>query len=66
MADSNYIAVFPVIGWWRERHHLGRYKDTIRYSLVVSISTSEESVDFYTLTQTIIEQQVATEIEIEV
>lgn len=66
LADCNYIAVFPVIGWWRERHHLGRYDDTMRYSLVVSISTPEESVDFYTPIQTIIEQQVATEIEIEV
>lgn len=66
LADCSYIAVFPVIGWWRERHHLGRYDDTMRYSLVVSISTPEESVDFYTPIQTIIEQQVATEIEIEV
>ena len=63
LADCNYIAVFPVIGWWRERHHLGRYDDTMRYSLVVSISTPDESVDFYTSIQTIIEQQVATEIK---
>ena len=66
LADCNYIAVFPVIGWWGESHHLGRYDDTMRYSLVVSISTPEESVDFYTPIQTIIEQQVATEVEIEV
>lgn len=66
LADCNYIAVFPVIGWWRERHHLGRYNDIMRYSLVVSISTPEESVDFYTPIQTIIEQQVATGIKIEV
>ena len=66
LADCNYIAVFPVIGWWRERHHLGRYNDTMRYSLVVSISTPEESVDFYTPIQTIIEQQIATEIEMNV
>lgn len=66
LADCNYIAVFPVIGWWRERHHLGRYNDTMRYSLVVSISTPDESVDFYAPIQTIIEQQVATEVEIEV
>ena len=64
LADCNYIAVFPIIGWWRERHQLGRYDDTMRYSLVVSISTSEESVDFYTPIQTIIEQQIATEIKI--
>lgn len=64
LADCNYIAVFPVIGWWRERHHLGRFDDTMRYSLVVSISTPEESIDFYTPIQTIIEQQVVTQIEV--
>lgn len=66
LADCNYIAVFPVIGWWRERHHLGRYEDTMRYSLVVSISTQEKSVDFYTPIQTLIEQQIATQIEVKV
>ncbi len=64
LADCNYIAVFPVIGWWRERHHLGRYNDIMRYSLVVSISTPEEDVDFYTPIQTIIEQQIATQINV--
>lgn len=64
LADCNYIAVYPIIGWWRERHSLGRFNDTMRYSLIVSISTSEENIDFYTPIQTIIEQQVATEVEV--
>lgn len=66
LADCNYIAVFPVIGWWRERHHLGRYNDTMRYSLVVTISTPDENVDFYTPIQTIIEQQIETKIKVNV
>lgn len=64
LADCNYIAVFPVIGWWRERHNLGRFNDIVRYSLVVSISTPEENIDFYTPIQTIIEQQIATRVEV--
>ncbi len=66
LADCNYIAVYPVLGWWRERHNLGRYNDKMRHSLVVSISTPEESVDFYTPIQTIIEQKVVTEVEVNV
>ena len=66
LADCYYIAVYPVIGWWRERHNLGRYNEKMRYSLVVSISTMEENVDFYTPIQTIVEQQITTDVEINV
>ena len=48
IAGSNLIGVFPVIGWWRERHHLGRWNKTTRYSLVVSLHTPEQDVDIYT------------------
>lgn len=64
LADCKYIAVFPVIGWWRERHNLGRFNDAMRYSLVVSISTPERDIDFYTPIETIIEQQIATIVEV--
>ncbi len=48
LATSNLIAVHPVIGWWRERKHLGKSNKRTRYSLVVSIETPEEKVDIYT------------------
>ena len=48
LAASNCIAVYPIIGWWRERNHLGRWSRRTRYSLVISITTPEESVDVYT------------------
>lgn len=47
LAKSNLIAVTPVIGWWRERKHLKRCDRETRYSLVVSITTTDESVDIY-------------------
>lgn len=48
LAASNLIAVSPTIGWWRERSYLGRWGKQTRYSLVVSITTSDENVDIYT------------------
>ncbi len=48
LADSNIISVYPRIGWWRERHHLGKWNKQTRYALVVSISTPEEEIDIYT------------------
>jgi hypothetical protein len=48
LADSNCIAVFPAVGWWRERSHLGKWNKRCRYSLVVSIQTPEQTVDIYT------------------
>jgi len=48
LADSNLIAVYPSIGWWRERKHLERVTSQCHYSLVVSIGTPSEEVDIYT------------------
>lgn len=60
MCDANYIAVYPVIGWWRERSYLGKYNDKLRYSLIVTIETPEINTDLYTsvLTQINIEQGI--------
>lgn len=48
LCDASHIAVYPVIGWWRERGYLGKYNEKVRYSLVVSIETPEAHVDLYT------------------
>lgn len=48
LAASNMIAVFPRIGWWRERTHLGKMESPTRYALIVSIRTPEQGVDIYT------------------
>ncbi|OPJ58141.1 hypothetical protein [Clostridium chromiireducens] len=39
LAISNYIAVYPSVGCWKEQKHLGDGEEKIRYSLIVSIST---------------------------
>lgn len=63
LADSNLIAISPVIGWWRERRHLGRSNKTGRYSLIVSIVTLEQNVDIYTPVKIAAEIKVTVDIE---
>ena len=48
IASCNLLAVFPVIGWWRERHNLKKYESETRYSLLVSLRTPSKDVDLYT------------------
>ncbi len=48
LAASNIIAIYPAVGWWRERHYLNRWNKKCRYSLIVSIHTPREDVDIYT------------------
>lgn len=48
IATSNLIGVYPVIGWWRERAHLGKVTAETRYSLIVSLDTPVQDVDIYT------------------
>ena len=58
LCDCNYVAVFPVIGWWRERRYLGCSENKIRYSLIISLSTPDVSVDLYTPIITKIENPI--------
>ncbi|MFA5159746.1 MAG: S8 family peptidase [Candidatus Omnitrophota bacterium] len=48
LADSGSVVVYPVIGWWRERHYLNCWNKKCRYTLIVSIFTPAEQVDIYT------------------
>ncbi|AEF85599.1 Y4bN protein [Treponema primitia ZAS-2] len=59
LCDANFVAVYSVIGWWRERTNLKLYDKKVRYSLIVSISTPETDVDLYTPIITQIQQPVS-------
>lgn len=48
LAENRFIAVYPGGGWWKERAGLGKWDSKIKYSLIVSISTPEQSIDLYT------------------
>lgn len=47
LAERGHIAVFPVIGWWRENPKQGRWNKLARYSLVVTIRAPETEIEFY-------------------
>lgn len=46
LATCNLIAVFPVSGWWYNRKSLDKIETDMRYSLIVSLETEEQQVDF--------------------
>ncbi len=54
LAERGFIGVYPVIGWWKERHQLGRWGRMARYSLVVTIKTPEIAMDIYNPVATMI------------
>ena len=47
IADCNLIAIYPIIGWWRERHNQNKFNSKCRYSLVVSLDTPSEEIPLY-------------------
>lgn len=55
LATCNLIAVYPVIGWWRERKHLGKVENKTRYSLIVSLETPVNDVELYTTVKNMID-----------
>ncbi|CAM4172673.1 S8 family peptidase [Cytophagaceae bacterium 50C-KIRBA] len=55
LATCNQIAIYPVIGWWRERKHLGKVENQTRYSLIVSLDTPAQDVELYTTVKNMIE-----------
>lgn len=55
LATCNHIAVYPVIGWWRERKHLGKVEKQTRYSLIISLETPAQDIELYTTVINMIE-----------
>ncbi|MCD6123446.1 MAG: S8 family peptidase [Spirochaetales bacterium] len=62
LASSNLIAIFPSVGWWKERPHLGKVNNKTRYSLIVSIETQEQDIDIYTPVAIRLKQQIPIEV----
>jgi len=58
LATSDTFAVYPVIGWWRERYHLGKVETPTRYSLVISLETPAEDVELYSAVQAMIDTPI--------
>jgi hypothetical protein len=63
LATRDLLAVFPVVGWWKERQVLNRCEKDSRYSLIVSIETPRQDIDLYTLISQQIKQKVIIKIK---
>jgi len=62
LANRGQLAVFPAMGWWRNRPSHGRFERAARYSLVVSIEAPTIQQDLYA----IVAQQIAAPVAIEI
>jgi hypothetical protein len=58
LATCNHIAVYPVVGWWRERKHLGKVENQTRYSLIISLETPAQDIELYTTVKSMIEMPI--------
>jgi hypothetical protein len=63
LAECNLIAVYPIIGWWRERQHLGKVENQTRYSLIVSLETPAQDIELYTAVRNMIEVPIEINIQ---
>ena len=48
LADSGYIGVTPVGGWWKDNNRRDRIGLPVRYALLVSLRTDAVATDIYT------------------
>lgn len=47
LATRDLIAVYPVVGWWRQRLNRRRYAAPARFSLIVSLESEDVAVQLY-------------------
>ncbi len=59
LVTKNFIAIYPVGGWWKELKRQEKWNSIANYSLIISIKSSESEIDIYTP----IENQVVIPIE---
>jgi hypothetical protein len=65
LARCNSVAVYPVGGWWKYNDRPDRRDFPIRYSLLVSLKTAEETIDLYTPIATALRMPIAVSVSTE-
>lgn len=65
LADCGVLAVHAVGGWWKNRGATDRMNLPVRYALVVSLRTPDQSVDLYTPVEVANEQMVPIDVNVE-
>lgn len=61
LVDMNTIAVYPVSGWWKYRPAEDRWRNVVRYSLIVSIDVPDEEINIYSEIENLIDIPVGVE-----
>lgn len=60
LIDMHTIAVFPVSGWWKYRTGEERWRNNVKYSLLISIEVPDENVNIYTEIKNIVDISIIT------
>lgn len=63
LAESEFLAVFPISGWWKTRKKQESFGKKVRYALIVSLDT-EIDADIYSAIQTEIANRVKISIKV--
>lgn len=58
LSQMSTIAVYPVSGWWKYRKTANRWQNKVRYSLIVSIESPDESTDIYSEVEATVQNQI--------
>lgn len=58
LRDMHTIAVYPVSGWWKYKYSEGRWQNSVRYSLLVSIEVPDTDIDIYTEIENLINVEI--------
>ncbi|NVK41609.1 MAG: S8 family peptidase [Oceanospirillaceae bacterium] len=66
LAQHEYLAIYPVGGWWNSRPKHGRGDSQVRYSLIVSFETDDTEIDIYGEVEAVVAQMIAAEVEEEI
>lgn len=64
LAQRGQIAIYPAMGWWRNRPALGRAERSARYALLVSIEAPGVEADLYAAVQLKVEAAQAIQIDV--
>lgn len=66
LASRDQIAIYPVMGWWRDRPGQGRYLDKARYALVVTLEAPEAGIDLQAEVAITARAMVSSRVDVEV
>lgn len=64
LASRDQLAVYPVMGWWRDRPGQERYLDKARYALIVTLTAPEAGIDLQAEIEIAAQTRIAAKAEV--